>query len=68
MQDDVVINGVTYSCSKVIAAEIERLRASLSASVDVQMKLGEENEELIRGMTEMAERFNRAMAPHLPQS
>lgn len=26
MQDDVSIGGVTYSCSKVIAAEIERLR------------------------------------------
>lgn len=26
MQDDISIGGVTYSCSKVIAAEIERLR------------------------------------------
>ncbi len=50
------------------AAEIERLRASLKASVEVQMKLSDQNEELIRGMTEMAERFTRAMAPHLPQS
>jgi hypothetical protein len=49
------------------AAEIEKLRASLSASVEVQMKLAGENEELIRGMTEMAERFNRAMAPYLLQ-